>query len=574
MKNTILFAVLIGLCGCATTSNPVATSPKQPVAIRRSVPPPDALAVTSGYSLSPTGATSPATGGSGQVSLTTPIWTAVSSDPSWLTVSPSSGSGNATLSWSATANAGTSRAATLTIADQSFIVSQAGAVVPPSTNTWLKGFGAQSSDAGKSVIIDAAGNVFVTGTFYGSVSFGGDQLVSAGSTDIFVAKYTSAGNFLWSKRFGGPGGESVSTIALDSSGNILLGGDFITGSVLKLTPSGDFVWISGPVTSNGFNFGATCYDIAVDSLGNIIATGGFQSPFTGSQPLDFGSGLTLNSYVGSVDVFLAKYAPGGNCLWVKGFAAGDVQYGTGVVVDHDNILLTGYAFGSVNFGGLTLTNTSPGAFGFLAKFQPSGAHVWSRRVGIRLEGDTSAPYARARKLAVAANGDIAVSGEFRIHSNFAGDIVDGGANGIINSTATSYDIFLARYSGGDSHYLWAVPINGNLLATPQRLLFDSTGNVNLAGYFQGTIHLGAILSLTTAGFQNTSDGFVAKYSPAGAPLSAQRFGGTLDGDNAFSFSLDALNRMVVTGTFQGTAGFGTGTLTSAGQQDIFVWKMP
>ncbi len=566
MKKYFSLLLLFGLLtGC--------TSVKKPVA-RLGAPPPEALAITGGYVLVPTSATAEAVGGSGNVQLTVPTWTASSSDPGWLSISPTSGTGNATLSWSAAGNTGVARAGALMIGNVVFTVSQAGASVPPSTNAWLKGFGSTSSDTGKSVIYDASGNIIVVGNFYGTVSFGGDPLTSAGSTDVFVAKYSSAGAHIWSKRFGGPGGENVQKVVLDAIGNIFLGGDFVVGSVVKLSPTGDFLWIAGPVTSNGFNFGASCYSIAIDSQGNAIITGGFQTPFTGAQPLDFGNGAMLNSSVGSVDVFIAKYAPSGTCLWAKGYLNGDAQYGTDVALDHDNILVTGYAFGAINLGGANLVGVGYGAFGFLAKLNPSGGHIWSRRVGIRLAADTSAPYARARKLTVGSNGDVAVSGEFRVHTQLAGETIDGGANGLINGTATSYDMFLSRYAAADGHYLWAVPITGNQLATPQCLVSDAQNNIVMAGLFQGVISFGANLTLTTAGFPNTSDGFTAKYSSTGTPLTVQRMGGTLDQDAAFSVAMDTSGGKVITGSFQGTANFGLGSLTSAGQQDIFVWKMP
>ena len=64
-------------------------------------------------------------------------------------------------------------------------------------------FGGPSTDRGYSVVADAAGNVYVTGYFAGSVDFGGGALVSAGnSADIFVAKFNAAGVHQWSLGFG------------------------------------------------------------------------------------------------------------------------------------------------------------------------------------------------------------------------------------------------------------------------------------------------------------------------------------------------------------------------------------
>jgi len=83
------------------------------------------------YSISPSSALFAASGGSGSVSVKAPsgcAWQAVSND-SWITItSGSTGSGNGTVNYSVAANASTSqRTGTMTIAGQTFTVTQAGA---------------------------------------------------------------------------------------------------------------------------------------------------------------------------------------------------------------------------------------------------------------------------------------------------------------------------------------------------------------------------------------------------------------------------------------------------------------
>ena len=53
--------------------------------------------------------------------------------------------------------------------------------------------------------MDTVGNVLVTGTFECTTNFGGDTLTSAGSGDIFLAKYAADGTHLWSYGFGAVG---------------------------------------------------------------------------------------------------------------------------------------------------------------------------------------------------------------------------------------------------------------------------------------------------------------------------------------------------------------------------------
>jgi hypothetical protein len=158
------------------------------------------------------------------------------------------------------------------------------------------------------------------GYFNGSVDFGGGPLTSVlGSFDIFLAKFDSAGNHLWSKRFGGASNEYPTAVAVDGSGNAFLTGD-IFGSV------------------------------------------------------DFGGGLLTSA--GGQDIFLAKFDPAGNHLWSKRFGDTVGQLGKGIAVDGSgNAFLTGAFFGSVDFGGGPLTSAGLADI-FLAKFagtvQPVG----------------------------------------------------------------------------------------------------------------------------------------------------------------------------------------------------------
>lgn len=77
---------------------------------------------------------------------------------------------------------------------------------------------------------DASGNAYVTGSFSGTVDFdfgsGVSNLTSSGSTDIFAAKYTAAGNLVWAKRIGGTGADAGSSV-VNLNGNMILSGSFL-----------------------------------------------------------------------------------------------------------------------------------------------------------------------------------------------------------------------------------------------------------------------------------------------------------------------------------------------------------
>jgi hypothetical protein len=101
----------------------------QTLTVNQSAPPPSCA-----FSIAPPGATPPAEGGSGVVTITasasTCAWMAASPD-SWVVVaSPSSGSGSGSITYVVAANPGPARTTTLTIAGQPFTISQAASSTP------------------------------------------------------------------------------------------------------------------------------------------------------------------------------------------------------------------------------------------------------------------------------------------------------------------------------------------------------------------------------------------------------------------------------------------------------------
>jgi len=96
---------------------------------------------------------------------------------------------------------------------------------------WAKQMGGAGGDAGLGITLDTSENVYVIGYFNGTADFdpgmGVQNLVSAGGTDIFVAKFDSAGTFLWVRQIGGTGSDHASQkIVVDASGYIYFTGDF------------------------------------------------------------------------------------------------------------------------------------------------------------------------------------------------------------------------------------------------------------------------------------------------------------------------------------------------------------
>ena len=241
---------------------------------------------------------------------------------------------------------------------------------------WAKQAGGTSEDGGTSIAVDANGNSYVTGSFKESANFGTTTLTSSGSWDIFVAKIDHNGNWLWAKQAGGTDNNGGISIAVDANGNSYVTGGFYGSScsfstitlinssieysdifVAKIDYNGNWLWAK--------QAGGTSYDygegIAVDDNGNSYVTGRFGDSAT--------FGTTTFTSSGDSDIFVAKLDSSGNWLWAKQAGGTDDDDGNGIAVDDNgNSYVTGYFWSSATFGATTLTSSSDyGSDIFVAK---------------------------------------------------------------------------------------------------------------------------------------------------------------------------------------------------------------
>jgi len=424
----------------------------------------------------------------------------------------------------------------------------------PAVHSWSRRAGGLGEDIARGVAIDADGNVTITGSFAGSVDFGGGALSSGGGWDIFVASYDSTGAHRWSKRFGGVGEDGGSAVAVDASGNVTVTGvfygkvDFGAGAltsagaadifVASFDPTGAHRWSKGFGAANDEDAGR---GVAVDKDGNTFITGVFVGK------VDFGGGA-LQSNGG--DVFLASYGPSGVYRWAKSFAGTAWDDSMAVAVDGDgNVAVTGIMEGTINFGGAPLA-TAGGTDIFVASFDAKGTHRWSSRFGST--GDDFG-------LGVAADsGNVFVTGTFEGAVDFGG--------GALQSAGLA-DVFVASYGPTGTHR-WSRRFGGTDMDEGYGAAVDGAGNVIVAGQFQISVDCGG-LPLTALG---GTDIFVASYESAGTPRWSTRFGGK-NLEEAFAVAANGRGTVAVAGEFNGTANLGGPPLTSAGSGDVFVLQI-
>ena len=417
---------------------------------------------------------------------------------------------------------------------------------------WSHRAGDITADVGNAVAVDAERNVFIAGSFQGAADFGGGALVSAGSADVFLAKFNADGVHQWSKRFGSAGADAGWALAVDPSGHVVLAGKFAgtvdfgggplvsaglaNAFVAKYDSNGLHVWSRRLGGSNN----ETAYGVVVDASGSIIVTGEFDGT------ADFGGGPLVSA--GWRDIFVVKYAADGSHQWSRRFGNSSADTGLAVAVDATgNVFVAGEFQLAVDFGGGSLV--AQGMDVFLAKYAADGAHQWSQRFGDAVSSCLG--------MVADASGGVVITGFFSESAEFGGGTL---------TSAGDVDIFLAKFDGNGTHQ-WSRSFGGASYETGWSVAIDAVGNVFLTGDFTGTVDFGGG-ALTSAGL---TDIFVAKYNSNGVHQLSERFGDAGD-DSGHGVAADASSKVVVTGSFNGTIDFGGGPLASAGSSDIFFVK--
>lgn len=247
----------------------------------------------------------------------------------------------------------------------------------------LRRYGGTLTDSAQSIALINGVNPIVTGYFNGSVNFGGGPLVSAGSNDVFVMRLVNNGDHIWTRRAGGTGSDIGREVAVDGSGNVIVTGEFRNTADFSggnLVSAGDSDIFLAKYDGNGTlllrqSFGSTGADVgnsvAADASNNIFLTGSFDGTvnFGGSNLVSQGS-----------DIFLAKYNGGGVHQWSQRFGAAGNDSGSMVATNAGDVFIAGTSSGTVDFGGGSIPGIGQDD-AFMAKFDADGTHAWSRLGG-------------------------------------------------------------------------------------------------------------------------------------------------------------------------------------------------
>ncbi len=295
-----------------------------------------------------------------------------------------------------------------------------------------------------------------------------------------------------------------------------------------------------------------------DADGNVYITGGYQN-----SSINY-SGTNLSNS-GSEDIFLAKYNPTGDVLWVKraGGSNSDISYGIACDAEGNVYLAGTFSSSSIIFGNKTLSNTGSSGSGdiFIVKYNTAGDVKWAKKAGGTMSD-------LCYDLTLDDFGNLLLTGYFRSNS------ITFGITTLTNTTTTGYseEIFVAKYDTS-GNVKWAKKASGANNDSGKGIAADLDGNVYITGSSKSsTITFG----LTTLTNSQLEDIFIAKYDSSGNELWAKRAGGT-NSDEGLGITCDIYNNAIITGYLKSTSvTFETQTINNSNATDetgdVFIVK--
>ncbi len=225
-------------------------------------------------------------------------------------------------------------------------------------------------------LVYTPGAVTVVGYFSGTgANIAGNTLSSAGEEDVFVARFNSeTGAGIWSRSAGGSDIDYAYGVCADPDGNVFVAGFFISNAVFgsvalsgamdevfvaKLSPSGDWLW----TVKGGGNSADNAFAVAYLD-GAVYTTGYF------GETASFGAHAAVSR--GILDAFVAKTdAQTGQWLWVKNLGGTSGDEGVAVAPAGDGVWVVGSFRSTSGFVG-DLAYSRGSADAYAAKISPEG----------------------------------------------------------------------------------------------------------------------------------------------------------------------------------------------------------
>lgn len=263
---------------------------------------------------------------------------------------------------------------------------------------WVKGFGSANYEESLSAATDAAGNVYLAGTFFSSIDFDPSDNeyimnVTSDTANGFLMKMNAAGEFQWAKQFGASGTTYSKFVKVAENGDIYVLGEFTGDCDLNPAADGEFlvesagkdVYITHLDASGNFlnAYRSAAADQAgnadtsrldVDASGNVYLIGNFIGSVD-FDPAQAGTGeFTLAAESFFYNSFVLKMNAAGTPLWIKKITGNNMTLVYDVSVSDQNaIFISGYFTGVAEFDAINIAQQSGGLMdSFYAQLNENG----------------------------------------------------------------------------------------------------------------------------------------------------------------------------------------------------------
>ena len=474
---------------------------------------------------------------------------------------------------------------------------------------WVAPVGSDSDDYVSDVAVDAVGNVYSVGRFLNWADFDPGlpninmNTFTVDKGNLFVVKYSPAGNLIWVKQIGGDKGVSVNAvdaeylhpkIALDGLGNFYITGLYDYRMDLDPSPSSSFFLSDIPgigatyrfvgkyTTDGGFvwakriggndNLGCVFNNMKVDNLGNIYFAGNFWN----TVDFDPGTGTFNLTSDNNYDIFMMKLDTQGNFVWAKKIGnPGQEDIVKKMVIDNQHMYITGSYKGLVDFDPQStvsnLQSVGNTFDGYLAKYSLSdGSLQWAQSIGSGVGADSGFA------IQVDNSGNVYTSGHFKGSVDFNSDPIN---TAILTNTGTSYSTYFLKLSS-TGQFIWVKRFTamGALYPSEQKPYDIAVkGNkVYLAGYFLVSMDCNPDDNqqyVITANGDNY-DMFIISLDTDGIFSGAKSFGGILH-DYLYTIAIDNNEDIIIGGKYSEDVNFNPAitNINVSGVYDGFTVKL-
>lgn len=398
------------------------------------------------------------------------------------------------------------------------------------------------------VEIDVSGNSYITGYVTGETAFNTNNVLQTtpGNGDIYVAKYNTSGVLVWWKQFGGNFSDRAYDLAIGPDQNIVVTGQFF-GSLnfgstnlqsaqnskdiflMKLDPTGNVIW----ARKEGGNLSENAFGVTVDHQNNVVLTGQFEGTSSIANQ-SFSSIIDPFTNLPSYDLFISKYDPNGNPLWVKAGLAKKEDRGLAVAIDlQDNIFLSGQYSDTLQFAGNTYTNNGYNV-GFITKLSPAGQVQFFNN----LRAGSCLPY----DLEVNSSNQVVIVGDFLGNLNY---YHNNSPNPIVNPY--SKKIFALKIEN-NGQFVWANTLGSDSDLSARSVSIDPINNIYITGYFKCALSQLHVLQTSLWNSVGFKDPYLLKLSDSGQKLYTKQIGGKKD-DEGHGVAIKANDEPILCGSF-------------------------